>query len=304
MANTQDIFRRIKSVKNTHQITRAMELVAATKMRKAQESALASRTYANLAWDLIKRLSAKADPRIHKLLHQSSEIKKVAIALITSNRGLIGAFNNNIISEAVKFAKQFDDVYFITLGKKGRDSAKKLGYEIVAEFEKQDNVSSVSEIAPLSKLLINDFIEGKYDKVVLVYMDFVSILKQEPHVRELLPLTAEQDETLGKVGQKQNNEAYEAESALGGDWEYKFEPTPDEVLETLLPRLVEMQIYQAVLETNASEHSARMVAMKNASEAANDLIDELNLEYNQLRQANITKEISEIVGGRLALEKG
>ena len=286
MSSTKDIRRRIKSIKSTRQITGAMELVAAAKMRKAQQQALATRTYAKLAWELIQNLSEQTDPRIHKLLRQSPRAKKAVIVLITSNRGLIGGFNNAIIATALALTKEFPELEFICLGKKGREAVRKRGLTVVAEFEKLDAVADVLEIRPLASLASQDFVSGKYDVVSMVYMDFVSTLKQVPHVARLLPLVGEPDQTLDADGT-----------------EYLFEPSPDEVLETLLPRLVQMQIYQALLETNAAEHSARMVAMKNASDAATDLIDDLTLEYNQIRQAGITKEISEIAAGRLALNR-
>lgn len=273
-----------------------MELVAAAKMRRAQAQALATRTYAQLAWELVRNLSDKTDPRIHKLLKKPVVIKNIAIILITSNRGLIGGFNNNLVNTAVSYARGFDNVEFITLGKKGRQAVKKFGYSIAADFEKLDAVSNVKEIAPLTHLVVQDFIMGKFDEVTLVYMDFVSTLQQRPRVKRLLPI----------FSPHLSSPASGEELKEGGDkegTEYLFEPSPDQVLEVLLPRLVEMQVYQALLEANASEHSARMVAMKNASDAASDLTDELTLEFNQLRQAGITKEISEIVAGKLALNQ-
>jgi len=303
MPSTQDIRRRIRSVKNTKQITKAMELVAAAKMRKAQQYALATRSYANLAWEMLKNLSDKTDPRLHKLLSHRKGGGKSAALLITSNRGLIGAFNNSLIKKALEFAgggSEQTDV--ISMGKKGRDAMRKRGFNLVAEFNKEDTISSIQDIRPVSGFLLKEFLENKYGKIVVIYMDFVSTLVQKPHVRQLLPLPLVRDESLGGVSSPSPSDGEGKRERLNEEVEYLFEPTPEEVLRDLIPRLVEMQIYQAVLETNASEHSARMVAMKNASESANDLVDDLTLEYNQIRQAGITKEISEIVGGRLALE--
>ena len=327
MPSSKELRRRIKSIRSTRQITKAMELVAAAKMRKAQMAALASRTYAKLAWELIQSVSAKAHPEIHKLLRQPDEIRSVGILLITSNRGLIGGFNNNIINKALEYAapslnpshqgrekgfksssppvslreiltmgegRRGEGVVFITIGKKGRDAIRKRGYTIAAEFEKKDTLVGAQEFLPVARLLIEDFVNGKYDKVVLVYMDFISTLRQQPRVRELLPLTPFPSLPWRGEGLRERSNLV--------NLDYLFEPSPDQVLEILLPRLTEMQIYQAYLETDAAEHSARMVAMKNASDAAGDLIDELNLEYNQESQAAITKEISEIVAGKLALQ--
>lgn len=291
MPSTKEIRRRIKSIKSTRQITKAMELVSAAKMRKAQMQTLATRAYAHYAWELVQNLTAKSDPRIHKLLRKPAQTNKVLMIVMTSNRGLIGGFNNNIVQTAFNYAKQFSNTNTITLGKKGRDSLRKQGFNIVADFEKKDSSAGVLDINSLAKLAVDDFIAGKYDKVVLVYMDFVSTLVQKPHVLELLPL-GKQDLSLG-------NESERSEETKA---EYLFEPTIDIVLEHVLPKLTVMQIYQALLETNAAEHSARMVAMKNATDAAGDLVSELTLEYNQLRQGKITTELSEITAGRIALE--
>lgn len=291
MPSTKEIRRRIKSVKSTRQITKAMELVSAAKMRKAQTQALATRAYARYAWELVQNLTRKSDPRMHRLLHQprltghQPQGRMSALLIVmSSNRGLIGGFNNNIVSAAQALAGQFSNVDVVSLGKKGRDSLKKLGFNIAADFEKKDTASSVLDINALAKLAVEDFLAGKYSRVALVYMDFISTLQQKPRVMNLLPLRAP-----------------EAVDANGSSADYLFEPTADEVLENVLPKLTVMQIYQALLETNAAEHSARMVAMKNASDSAGDIISELTLEYNQLRQAGITREISEIVAGKLAL---
>jgi len=284
MPSTKEIRRRIKSVKSTRQITKAMELVSAAKMRKAQMQALATRAYAKYAWELIRNLTTKTDSRIHRLLRRPERADKALVVVMSSNRGLIGGFNNNIINTAAEYTKKFSKVDVITLGKKGRDSLRKLGFNIAADFEKKDTAASVLDINALARLAIEDFLSGKYDRVALVYMDFISTLAQKPRVTNLLPLQA-----LVAVDV----------NSFGAD--YLFEPTADDVLENVLPKLTVMQIYQALLETNAAEHSARMVAMKNASDSAGDIISELTLEYNQLRQAGITKEISEIVAGKLAL---
>ncbi|MBI4049899.1 MAG: ATP synthase F1 subunit gamma [Candidatus Doudnabacteria bacterium] len=297
MASTKEIRRRIRSIRSTRQITKAMELVSAAKMRRAQQQALSSRTYARLVWELVSNLMPQTHPELHRLLREPQNGRKTAIILMASNRGLIGAFNNNITAKGFDYAKTQSAVAFITLGNKGRETVKKTS-EVAADFEKLDAAADVLEIRPVAKLVTEDFISGKYDRVVVVYMRFVSTLTQVPEVLELLPLPQSLPQGEGKEGYS---------SPLGGGGkvggEYLFEPTPDAVLETLLPRLVEMQIYQALLETNAAEHSARMVAMKNASDAASDLVDDLTLEYNQIRQAGITTEISEIVAGRLALQE-
>ncbi len=313
MPSTKEIRRRIKSVKSTRQITKAMEMVSAAKMRKAQMQSLATRSYARYAWELVQNLTAGADSRIHKLLRQPDKISKVLMVVMTSNRGLIAGFNSNIVQTALNFAVKFPGVEVITLGKKGRDALRKAGLPIVADFEKKDVASEISSISSLANLIVEDFLAGKYDKVVLVYMDYVSTLVQRPHILELLPL-GKQDETLGNVhphptsplkGEENAGMSGSIPSPRGGGLgrgEYLFEPTPEHVLEQVLPKLTMMQVYQALLETNAAEHSARMVAMKNATDAAGDIVSELTLQYNQLRQSKITTELSEITAGRIALE--
>ena len=303
MAQTRDIQRRIKSVGNTKKVTKAMEMVAAAKMRKAVANVLATRSYSNLAWDLVKNLASKTDSKYHPLLHQKEKNNKVALILVTSNRGLCGGFNTQIISRTLEYIKkdQNVEVDLIVLGSKGANFMAKRGVKIVAEFEKLDVTTEVTEIRPMAKLLINDFISEKYDKVVLAYSDFVSTLVQKPRVLELLPITNTQaDEDLGEVNKSKNQEIKESNSVE--DYEYLFEPSPDKVLSELLPRLIEMQIYQAILESDASEHSARMVAMRNATDAATDMISELTLVFNKARQASITAELADISGGRLAME--
>lgn len=300
MPSTKEIRRRIKSIKSTKQITKAMELVSAAKMRRAQMQALATRTYSKLVWELAQNLSPQTSPESHRLLKIPETTKKIAVLLMTSNRGLIGGFNNNIINSALGISA-VSEIEYITLGKKGRDALRKRGKTISAEFEKKDTAGQVAEISPVARLLVDDFVAGKYDRVVLVYMDFINTLQQKTNIRQLLPLLKEKDPNLGEVSEAGSRLSGQDDKKIEEKAEYLFEPGPDLVLENLLPRLIEMQIYQALLETNASEHSARMVAMKNASDAAGDLISDLTLEYNKIRQAAITKEISEIVAGRLAL---
>ncbi len=296
---TKEIQRRIKSISNTKKVTKAMEMVAASKMRKAVNNVLATRSYSNLAWDLVKTLASKTDSKYHPLLKRKKEIKKIGLVLVTSNRGLCSDFNTSIINRVLRYIKENSEaqIELIVLGKKGRDFMYKKGHEIIAEFEKLDITTKVIEIRPLAKLLVEDFVNNKFDKVVLSYTDFVSTLVQKPRVLELLPIVSKvKDTDLGKVNEQ------EVKKIENKDFEYLFEPTPDQVLSELLPRLIEMQIYQAILESDASEHSARMVAMRGASDAATEMIDDLTLIFNKARQSSITAELADISGGRLAME--
>lgn len=274
-----------------------MELVSSSKMRRALQAVLATRPYAGEAWKLLLNVSRSTDTNVHPLLRKGTG-NRTAVILITTNRGLVGGFNtallNNLLLELRKIDPAHEHSDIILLGKRGRPIATKFGYNAAAEFEKLDVVTKVEEVHPLAKLVIDDFRNGKYDRVILAYTDFISTLSQKPRVRKLLPI--EHDLELGSVGTKDADEP-EVNGA-----EYAFEPSPEIVLDVLLARLVEVQLYQAVLESNASEHAARMMAMRNASDAANDLIDDLTLTFNQARQAAITQDLSEISAGRAALE--
>jgi len=312
MASTRDIKRRIKSVGNTKKITRAMEMVAAVKMRKAVEAVLKTRTYANLSWttvlNLSQAMSGQAD-ELHPLFKKRKTVKQTAIILITSNRALCGAYNAAIINKAHRSILKNPDGKndFILIGKKGQAVYKYFGYEIAADFPKSDLVEEVKQIIPVSHLVINEYLSGKYDKILVAYTDFVSISKQIPRVKQLLPIDiTAQDEYLGIVGQderlgldekfvKEKEKQYLTKDEF--KFEYTFEPSPAEVLDEMLPRLIEIQLYQAVLEANAAEHSARMNAMHQATEAAGDMVTELTLFFNKARQASITREIAEISAG-------
>lgn len=298
-ANTKIIKRRIQSIGNTKKITKAMELVAASKMRRAVNSVLATRPYSNLGWETVAELANKTDQRLHPLLRVSDEVRKILVISIASDRGLCAGFNAQLGKKVVGFVGEHPKVEvrdFVTVGKKITDLAKTLQWNIVATFTQLSNNPSILDIRPVAQLVIDDFVAEKYDKVYLAYTDFESSIKQIPHVHQLLPITKAR--LLGEVGVIKEKEKAEHKYS----YEYKFEPTPQEVLDMMLPRLVEVQIYQAILESSASEHAARMVAMKNASDAASDMIDDLTFTFNQARQATITREISEISAGKAAIE--
>jgi len=320
MASTRDIKNRIKSISSTKKITKAMEMVAASKMRKAIEAVLKTRTYANLSWLTVLNLSQsmKGDSEaLHQLLTPRKEIKKVGIILITSNRGLCGGFNTAIINKVHESIRKYQKIgeqaiveaEFVLIGKKGA-AVHHHGQTVVADFPKLDLASEVNEIVPVASLIIGEYLNGKYDKVMVAYTDFVSSSKQIPRVKQILPIEIEKvDEYLGIVGQDTRvgldkefvDEKEEKHLHSGKFQEYTFEPSPEEVLDEMLPRLIEIQLYQALLESNASEHSARMAAMHQATEAAGDMVSELTLSFNKARQAAITSEIAEISAGANAL---
>lgn len=321
MASTKEIQRRIKSIQSTKKITKAMEMVAASKMRKAIEAVLRTRTYANLSWETILHLSnLDKIAALHPLLKKREKVKRVGIVLITSNRGLCGGFNTAIINKVQKSIQQHmepgkEKPAFVLIGKKGLAVNKYFGYEIAAQFEKADIISEVSEVFPISRIVIDDYLSGKYDKIMVAYTDYVNAARQVPRVKQLLPVDIEAEEKyLGIVGEdtrlktdKEYIEDKKKKHLSGADksgfnYDYTFEPSPTEVLNEMVPRLIEVQLFQALLESNASEHSARMTAMHQATDAANDMKEELTLYYNKARQAGITSEIAEISAGALALE--
>ena len=298
--STRIIRRRIKSIQNTKKITKAMELVSASKMRKSVNAVVATRPYATLAWETVNEVAKFTDPSLHPLLVKREAVRKILVVLITSNRGLCGGFNAQILKKVLeyKFNISEKECDFIAVGKKGQDAARRLKWNIVAAFADLSVAPSITDIQPIAALAINDFKSGVYDKVVLAYTDFVSSLKQIPRVKELLPLS--RIDGLGDL--KSIAGKTQLTSAQQYQHEYIFEPSPIQVLDMMLPRLVEAQIYQAILESGASEHSARMVAMKNATESAGEMIDDLTFAFNQVRQSVITREIAEISAGKAAIE--
>ncbi len=310
--STKIIRRRIKSITNTKKITKAMEMVAASKMRKAQLATLRTRDYANRAWSLISDLSGKTDSKLHSFLVKKDKVKKVCVVLVASDRGLCGGFNAQIIKKVAEFSKGLMEkgieIEFITVGKKSRDFVGRHKMKIIADFTNLSSVIRLAEIRAVAKIVIDDFSAGKYDEVYLAYTDFISTISQRPRILKLLPFSRERDLDLGKVSKEEFSPSPQPSPRRGEgvlpekEHEFLFEPSPDMVLEYMLPKMAEMQIFQAVLESNASEHSARMVAMKNASDSAEDMIFDLTLMYNQVRQSAITKEIMEIVSGKAALE--
>ncbi len=291
MASTRDIRRRIKSVKNTAQITRAMQMVASSKMRKAQLAALAGRPYATLMNQVLAAVSEGAGDFSHPLMEQR-EGKRRAVILISTDKGLCGALNSNLLREAGRLDK--DTTVYVCAGKKGGQFVSRMKRQLAAEFTYKDN-PMFSEARAISKFAQDMFLKGEVDRVDVLYTNFINTLTQKPELRQLLP-----------IGQIHAVEAGVDGHGDGGalkksDVEYLFEPDPTAVLGNLLPHYVNFQVFQFLLEAKASEHSSRMVAMKNATDNAKQLIKDLTLEYNKLRQANITKELLEITTAQMAM---
>jgi F-type H+-transporting ATPase subunit gamma len=263
-----------------------MQMVSAAKMRKSQQATLASRSYAHAAWETLRTLGADMDRIHHALLTPHPKATKIGVVLITTNRGLVGGFNVNVMKTLLGVTNAEPELIaeLVVLGRKGHDASSKLGQTIIAEFPKVDNGITIESISGLEHLLIDRFTKGQYQKVVVVYTQFVSTLQQLPTSKVLLPLVPPKPEPGDKLRPP------------------LFEPSIDSVINTLLPRIFESQLYQALLESDTAEHASRMLMMKNATDAAGDLITGLNLTYNQLRQNKITTELSEITAGKLALE--
>jgi F-type H+-transporting ATPase subunit gamma len=290
MPSTRDIRRRIKSVKNTAQITKAMQMVAASKMRKAQMAALAGRPYANLMNEVLSALVAGNKDFSHPLI-EKRDVRKRCVIVVSTDKGLCGGLNSSLMREAAKFAP---DTAFITAGRKASQFIARTKRTLIAEFTYKD-VPSFAEARAISKFAQDIYIKGEVDQVDILFTQFVSTLVQKPETRQLLPIGNVKPVKAG-VGADANEPA--AQSASG---EFIFEPDQDQVLGALLPHTLNFQVYQILLESKASEHSARMVAMKNATDNAKQFIKDLTLEYNKLRQANITKELLEISSAAMAM---
>ncbi len=294
MAGIKELKIRIKSIRGTRKITRAMQMVSAAKMKRAQNATVSSRSYSEMAWEIIKNLSRKG-PFSHPLLKAYPEAKKVGVMLISSNKGLVGSLNANLLyslKQVLAEAGEKGEIELITYGKKGQILASRIGKAITADFQKVEKSPKIEDIYPLSHFISEAYEKGEYSKFYLIYNFFNSTLSQKPVLKQLLPFS---DELLKELEDTDN-------APTANDIDYVFEPGLDEVLNHLVPRILESQIYQAVLEAEAGEHSARMIMMKNATEAAGDLISDLTLTFNQLRQNKITTELAEITSGKIALE--
>ena len=282
MASQRDIRRRIGAVRNIKQITRAMQFVAASKLRRAQDATLAARPYAEKLDEVLADLAAVLGDEHHPLLARPSGGTRLLV-VITTDRGLAGPLNTNTIRFALKEAVEHEGrLTAVTVGRKGRDAIRRSGIPIAAHFNGFGDKPSFADVTPLSRLVSDDFLAGTYGQIDLVYPRFVSTLVQRPTADPLLPIRPGPD-APGVPGNQ-----------------FIFEPNPAAVLHQLLPRYVATRVYQAILETTASEMSSKMVAMKSATENAEELIDDLNLSYNKVRQANITREMIEIASGAQA----
>ncbi|MFW5696200.1 MAG: ATP synthase F1 subunit gamma [Phototrophicaceae bacterium] len=299
MPSSREVKNRIRSVKNIGQITRALEAVSASRVRKAQARVLASRDYAYKAMEILMNIQAvtgTSGESLHPLLAQRESIENIMIVLVTSDRGLAGAFNTNIIRVAQRFAYRLGKpVQWVAVGRKGRDALIRAGEHVVAEFTDIADDLTISDIRPISRVAKDAFLAGEVDDVFISYTDFINTLTQRPAVLPWLPMVPHD------VGELEHVKNFANVSATSGQ-DYEFEPNPQAIIDEIVPRFTDLILYQAYLESKASEHSARMVAMRNASDNAEQLVEDLTLVYNKARQAGITNEILDIVGGAEALQ--
>ncbi len=271
-----------------------MELVAAAKMKRAVAKTLSSRSYALYSWEILSYLAKTLADEIHPLLREKSG-NKFLVILITSNRGLSGAYNAQAIRASIAFVREHPEaeVDFIVVGKKGEDALRRTGRNIIASFTELPELVSLREVTPIANFAIDQFLSNNYAKAFFIYTDYVSALTQTAKVRQLLPISP----AVVKEVVEDSVGSLKADSKQQEVIQYLFEPNYDILVKSMVEKIARMQVYQMFLESNASEQSSKMMAMKNASEAAGEMIDELTLAFNKARQASITQEISEISAG-------
>jgi F-type H+-transporting ATPase subunit gamma len=290
MPSTREMRLRIRSVKNLAQVTKALETVSASRVRRAIQANNATRPYAEKAWKVLIHLARQPGHNsLHPLLNERPEVHKVLIVMVSSDRGLAGAYNMNILRHTLEFASNLPaPVSFVAIGRKGRELLIRRRKDVVADFSDLPSPPSFNDVSAVGQLVVDDFQKGVYDQVYVLYTNFINMVKQEPVLLKLLPLTVSYTDEKGNSGLSATHRTHSV---------FMYEPDENEILGSIIPRFTAMQIYQAVLSSQASEHAARMVAMRNATESANELIQSLQLEYNKLRQAIITNEMLDIAGG-------
>jgi F-type H+-transporting ATPase subunit gamma len=292
---------RMRSIRNISQVTRALEAVSASRVRRAQQAVMATRAYAGKALQVLRHLGhqPRSAASLHPLLQQRAEVKSITLVLITSDRGLCGAYNTNMFRAALQFSrKQSVPVRFVAVGKKGRDLLLRRHLPLAAEFINLPSNPSFAAVSAIGELAVEEFLTGRADEVYLGFTEFVNTLRQEPRVQLLLPLKTESAEASAAAGP-----GGAAIGHAGPTAAYIYEPSQEGLLDAIVPRFTALQVYQAILEAQASEHSARMVAMRSATDSAKELLGTLQLGYNKARQLAITNDLLDIVGGVEALGK-
>ena len=296
MPNTREVRLRIKSVQNIAQVTQALQAVSASKVRKSMQAMYDTRPYASKAWQVLTHIAAQPGrDTLHPLLTKRADIKNVLVVMISGDRGLAGAYNTNIVRFTLQHFHDYQvPVSYITVGRKGREMLFRRRKTILAEFSNLPAAPTFVDVSAIGRLAVDEFLEGHYDEVFLVYSDFINLMRQEPTIKKLLPLEVE-------TGAQRVVDYTRAEKKLSAS--YIYEPGQTQILDEIVPRFTSLQVYQAIMESLASEHAARMVAMKNATDSATALGDALQLEYNQVRQQSITSEMLDIAGGAEALAR-
>lgn len=296
MANAREVRLRIRSVKNIAQVTRALQAVSASKVRRATQAMLNTRPYATKAWQVLTHIAGQPGrASLHPLLTPRLEDRNELVVLITSDRGLAGAYNTNVLRFAAsRFDKSQAQVSFIAVGRKGRDILLRRRKRVMADFSNLPAAPSFADVSAIGRLAVDEFLAGNVDRVYLVYTDFINMVRQIPTIKQLLPL---------EIGAKQDRvETFSTAQQIAAA-AYIYEPGETEILDEIVPRFTALQVFQAILESLASEHAARMVAMKNATDSATEFVSALQLEYNKARQQSITNEMLDIAGGAEALVK-
>lgn len=295
MASAREVRLRIRSVKNIAQVTRALQAVSRSKVRKAMQSVTATRPYATKAWQVLTHIANQpGHENLHPLLSVRPEVHSAIVIMVSGDRGLAGAYNTNILRFTLQQFNEFHaPVRYITVGRKGRDLMLRRRKSVMAEFSNLPPAPSFSDVSAIGRLAVDEFLAGHADEVYLVYTDFVNLVTQIPQVKKLLPLEVSGDGRVVTFSGEHH----------GPTATYIYEPGQAEILDKIVPRFTALQVYQALLESLASEHAARMVAMKNATDNATELAGALQLQYNKVRQQTITNEMLDIAGGAEALSQ-
>jgi len=294
MPSAREMRLRIRSVRNIAQVTRALETVSASKVRKATIAMMGTRSYAAKAWQVLTHIARQPGrASLHPLLTRRESVRRMLAVVITGDRGLAGAYNSNVIRYALlRFDRSKAPVDYVAVGRKGRDLLHRRGAAIMADFSSLPAAPAFGDVSAIGRLAVDTFLQGDVDEVHLVYTDFINMARQQTRIKQLLPL--EFDVGEGRV------EEFDVPGG-GAAAAYEYEPDQQEILDEIIPRFTALQVYQAILESLASEHAARMVAMRNATDNARDLVGGLQLAYNKVRQQVITSDILDIVGGAEAL---
>lgn len=290
MPSTREMRLRIRSVKNLAQVTKALETVSASRVRRAIQANNATLPYAEKAWKVLVHLARQPGRDVlHPLLVERKNVRRVLVVMISSDRGLAGAYNMNILRHTLeRFEDQALPVSYVTVGRKGRELLVRRRKDVIASFNDLSSPATFNEVSPIGKLVVTDYLKGVYDQVYISYTRYVNMLSQDPVTQKLLPLSVTYD---GKGEEDRLNVTHRVSSV------FSYEPDQVEILNGIVPRFTALQIYKAILSSQASEHAARMVAMRNATDSANDLVQSLQLVYNKLRQTLITNEMLDIAGG-------